>query len=159
LRKAVDFLSATVGSGQGSSSSSTKKDAKVLGPSMGLASKWTGLSFAEVLCSVPTFVVNKLPLVGEPRLGLRVSSEKLGSLDPLSAVGCPHDSLVKDRSLDSLDKKPSSRSNSNFERSMMRTWSKLVNSLKVVLGRTIRICLGRLAGSGLGRKRSGFRLA
>jgi len=36
LRKAVDFLSATVGSGQGSSSSSTKKDAKVLGLGLGL---------------------------------------------------------------------------------------------------------------------------
>jgi hypothetical protein len=42
LRKAIDFLSAMVGSGQGSSSSSTKKDTKVLGPSLGLASKWTG---------------------------------------------------------------------------------------------------------------------
>jgi hypothetical protein len=41
----------------------------------------------------------------------------------------------------------------------MRTWSKLVNGLKVVLGRTIRNCLGRLVGSGLGRKRYGFRLA
>jgi hypothetical protein len=170
LRKAVDFLSAMVGSGQGSSSSSTKKDAKVLGPSMGLASKWTWLSFAEVLCLVPTSAVNKLPLVGEPRSGLRVSPEEPGALDPLpaptraeqvlsSAVGCPNDSLVKDRSLDSLDKKPSSRSNSNFECSMMRTWSKLVNGLKVVLGWTIRICLGRLAWSGLGRKRYGFRLA
>jgi hypothetical protein len=137
---------------------------------MGLASKWTGPSFAEVLCSVPTSAVNKLPLVGEPRFGLRVSPEEPGALDPLpalthaeqvlsSAVGCPHDPLFKDRSLDSLDKKPSSCSNSNFEHSMMRTWSKLVNGLKVVLGRTIRICLGRLAGSGLGRKRSGFRLA
>jgi hypothetical protein len=41
----------------------------------------------------------------------------------------------------------------------MRTWSKLVNGLKVVLGRATRNCLGRLVRSGLGRKRSGFRLA
>jgi hypothetical protein len=170
LRKAVDFLSATVGSEQGSPSSSIKKDAKVLGPILGLASKWTGPSFAEVLCSVPTSAVNKLPLVGELRSRLRALSEEPGALDPLpapthveqvltSTVGCPHDPLVKDRSLDSLGKKPSPRSNSNFERSMLRTWSKLVNGLKVVLGRTIRNFLGRLVGSGLGRKRSGFRLA
>jgi hypothetical protein len=162
LRKTVDFLSATVGSRQGSPSSSIKKDAKVLGPSLGLASKWTGPSFAEMLCSVPTSAVNKLPLVGELRSRMRASSEEPGALDPLpvpthveqvlsSTVGCPHDPLVKDRSLDSLGKKPSPRSNSNFERSMLRTWSKLVNGLKVVLG--------RLVGSGLGRKRSDFRLA
>jgi hypothetical protein len=164
LRKAVDFLSATVGSGQGSSSSSTKKDAKVLGSSLslglGLASKWTGPSFAEVLCSVPTSAVNKFPLVGELRSGLRALSEEPSALDPLpgpthveqvlsSAVGCPHDPLVKDRCLDSLGKKPPPRSNLNFH-SMMRTWSKLVNGLKVVLGRAIRNCLGRLVGYGLG---------
>jgi hypothetical protein len=170
LRKAVDFLSATVGSGQGSPSSSTKKDAKVLGPSLGLASKWTGPSFVEVLCSVPTSAVNKLPLMGELRSGLRASSEEPGAHDPLLtpthaeqvlslAMGCPLDPLVKDRSLDSLGKKPSPRSNSNFEHSMLRMWSKLVNGLKVVLGRTIRNFLGRLVGSGLGRKRFGFRLA
>jgi hypothetical protein len=45
LSKAVDFLSATVGTGLGSSSSLTKKDAKVLGPILGLVSKWTGPSF------------------------------------------------------------------------------------------------------------------
>jgi hypothetical protein len=131
LRKAVDFLSATVGSRQGSSSSSIKKDAKVLGPSLGLASKWTGSSFVEVLCSVPTSVMKKLPFVGDLRSGLRVSSEEPGALDSLpvlthaeqvlsSTVGCPHDPLVKDRSLDSLGKKPPPRSNSNFECSMMR---------------------------------------
>jgi hypothetical protein len=168
LCKAVDFLFATVGSRQGSSSSSTKKDVKVLRPSLGLASKWTGPSFAEVLCSVPTFAVNKLPLVGELRSGLRASPEELGVPIPApthaeqvlsSAVGCPHNPLVKDRSLDSMGKKPPPHSNLNFERSMMRTWGKLVNGLKVVLGRTIRSCLGRLVGSVLGRKCSGFCLA
>jgi len=74
-------------------------------------------------------------------------------------VGCPHDPVVKDRFLDLMGKKPPPRSNSNFERSMMCTLSKLVNSLKVVLGRNIRNCLGRLVGSGLGRKRFGFHLA
>jgi hypothetical protein len=159
-----------VGSGQGFSSSSTKEDAKVLGPSLGLASKWTGSSFAEVLCSVPISAVKRLPFVGDLHSGLRASSEELGALDPLlasthaeqvlsSVVGCPLDPLVKDRSLDLLGKKPPPRSNSNFECSMMHTWSKLVNGLKVVLGRAIRNCLGRLVGSGLGKKRSGFRLA
>jgi len=114
LSKAVDFLSATVGTGLGSSSSSTKKDVKVLGPRLGLASKWTGPSFAEVLCSVPSTTVKKLPFVGDHRSGLRASSEEPDTLDPLltmshaeqvlsSAVGCfalesrPSDPLVKDR--------------------------------------------------------------
>jgi hypothetical protein len=176
LSKAVDFLSATVGTGLGSSSSLTKKDAKVLGPSLGLVSKWTGPSFAEVLCSVPSTAVKKLPFVGDHRSGLRASSEEPDALVPLpatshaeqvlsSAVGCfalesrPSDLLVKDRSFESLGKKPSPSSNSNFEFSMLRTWSKLVNDLKVVLGRAIKNFLGRFVGFGLGRKRSGFRLA
>jgi hypothetical protein len=176
LSKAVDFLSATVGSGLGSSSSLTKKDAKVLRPSMGLVSKWTGPSFAEVLCSVPSTAVKKLPSVGDHRSGLRASSEEPDALVPLSAtshaeqvlssaVGCfalesrPSDPLVKDRSFESLGKKSSPSSNSNFEFSMLRTWSKLVNDLKVVLGRAIKNFLGRFVGFGLGRKRSGFRLA
>jgi hypothetical protein len=176
LSKAVNFLFVTMGSGLGSSSSSTKKDAKVLGPSLGLASKWTGLSFAEVLCSIPTTAVKKLPFMGGLRSGLKASSEEAGALVPLpapthaeqvlsSAVGCidleshPPDPLVKDRSLDSLGKKSPPRSNLNFKCSIMRMWSKLVNDLKVVLGRAIRKFLGRLVGSGLGRKRYGFRLA
>jgi len=129
-----------------------------------------GSSFTEVLCSVLTFARKKLPFVEDLCSGLRASSEEPGALDPLpapthaeqvlsSSVGCPHDLLVKDWSLDSLGKKPPPRSNLNFERSMMRTWSKLVNGLKVVLGRAIRNCLGRLVGSSLGRKCYGFRLA
>jgi hypothetical protein len=165
-----------VGSGLGSSSSSTKKDAKVLRPSLGLASKWTGPSFAEVLCLVPTITVKKLPFMGGLRFGLRASSKEPGALVPLLAsthdeqvlslaVGCidlesrPPDPFVKDRSLDSLGKKPPPCSNSKFERSMMRTWSKLVNGLKMVFGRAFRKFLGRLVRFGLGRKRSGFHLA
>jgi hypothetical protein len=41
----------------------------------------------------------------------------------------------------------------------MRTWSKLVNGLKVVLGRAIKNFLGLFVGFGLGQKRSSFRLA
>jgi hypothetical protein len=117
LSKAVDFLSATVGTGLGSSSSLTKKDANFLGPSLGLVSKWMGPSFAEVLCSVPSTVVKKLPFVGDHRSGLRASSEELDALVPLpatshveqvlsSTVGCfalesrPSDPLVKDRSFE-----------------------------------------------------------
>jgi hypothetical protein len=167
LSKAVEFLSTTVGTGLGPSSLSTKKDAKALGPSLGLASKWTRPSFAEVLCSVPSTTVKKLPIVGDHRSGLRASSEEPVALVSLpatshaeqvlsSAVGCfavesrPADPLVKDRSLESLGKRPSPSSNSNFEFSMLRTWSKLVNGLKAVLGRAIKKFLGRFVGFGLG---------
>jgi len=132
LSKVVDFLSATVGTRLGSSSSSTKKDTKDLGPRLGLASKWMGPSFAEVLCSVPSTAVKKLPFMGAHRSGLRASSKEPDALVPLpatshaeqvlsSAVGCfatesrPSDPLVNDRSLGSLGKEAFSKFKFEFQ--------------------------------------------
>jgi hypothetical protein len=89
-----------------------------------------------------------LPIVGGRRSGLRVSSAKPGALDllptmrhakedPSSAVGC---FALESPTLDLLDKdwplgkKLLPRSNSKFEFSILRTWSKLVIGLKVALG-------------------------
>jgi hypothetical protein len=56
LRKFVDFLSISVGCGLSSSSTSEKKFVKGVRPTLGLAPKWTGPSFAEVLRSNSTIV-------------------------------------------------------------------------------------------------------
>jgi hypothetical protein len=55
------------------------------------------------------------------------------------------DLLDKDRPLGPLGKKLLPRSNSNFEFSILRTWSKLVIGLKVALGRAVRKLLYRLS--------------
>jgi hypothetical protein len=49
LRKIVEFFSVSEGCGLGSSSSLEKKTVKDVWPTLGLAPKWTGPSFAEVL--------------------------------------------------------------------------------------------------------------
>jgi hypothetical protein len=76
LRKVVDFLSGSMGSGGGSSPSSEKKEVKAVQPSLGLAPKWTGPSFAEVLRSVSAIAVKELSIVGGvvPGQGLRCRS-------------------------------------------------------------------------------------
>jgi hypothetical protein len=76
LRKVVDFLSGPVGCGSGSSSSSEKKEVKAVQPSLGLASKWTGPSFAEVLRSILAITAKELPswVAVIPGQGLRCQS-------------------------------------------------------------------------------------
>jgi hypothetical protein len=64
LRKIVDFFSGPMDSGSGSSSSSEKKEVKAVQPSLGLASKWTRPSFAEVMRSVPAIAAKELSIVG-----------------------------------------------------------------------------------------------
>jgi hypothetical protein len=61
LRMAIEFLSATVGCGLGSSSA---KDGKDEGSRSGLAPFWTGPSFVEVLRSDSISAVKPLPIVG-----------------------------------------------------------------------------------------------
>jgi hypothetical protein len=53
LRKAADYLLAMVGCRLGSLSALEQKAGKVEGTSLGLATKWTGLSFAGVLMLNP----------------------------------------------------------------------------------------------------------
>jgi hypothetical protein len=67
LRKVVDFLSVSVGCGLGSSSTLEKKAVKDDRPILGLAPKWTGPSFAEVLRSDLTTAAKTMPIVGDGR--------------------------------------------------------------------------------------------
>jgi hypothetical protein len=53
-----------VGCGSGSSTSLEKKEVKAVQPSLGLASKWTRPSFAEVLRSVSAIAAKELSIVG-----------------------------------------------------------------------------------------------
>jgi hypothetical protein len=55
-------------------------------PTLGLAPKWTGPSFAEVLRSDSTTTTKTMPIVGDGRSGLRASLAKPCELDLLSAV-------------------------------------------------------------------------
>jgi hypothetical protein len=86
LRKVVDFLSVLVGCGLGSSSTSEKKAVKDVRPIMGLAPKWTGPFFVEVLRSDSTTVAKTMPIVGDGRSWLRASLAKPCELDLLLAV-------------------------------------------------------------------------
>jgi hypothetical protein len=73
LRKVVDFLSVSMSFGLGSSSTLEKKVVKGVRPTLGLASKWTGPSFAEVLRSDSTIAAKALPIMGGGRSWLRAS--------------------------------------------------------------------------------------
>jgi hypothetical protein len=86
LRKVVDFLFGPVGSGSGSSSSSEKKEVKAVQPSLGLAPKWTGPSFTEVLRSVPAIAAKELSIVGGGCSRSRASLSEPCELDLLPTV-------------------------------------------------------------------------
>jgi hypothetical protein len=86
LRKVVDFLSASVGCGLGSSSTSEKKVVKDVRLTLGLAPKWIGPSFAEVLRSDLTTAAKALPIMGGGRSWLRALLAKRCEFDLLSAV-------------------------------------------------------------------------
>jgi len=165
-----------VGSESGSSSSSEKKEVTVVQPSLGLALKWTGPSFAEVLRSVPAIAAKELSIVGHSRSRSRASLPKPCELDLLptvwhaesvqrTAMDCfSVDShqlnlLDKDRPLRSQGKKRPSCSNLKIERLRLRTWHKLGPGFFLALGRAVGNLLDRFAGSGLSRKSSGFRMA
>jgi hypothetical protein len=138
LRNVVYFFSASVGGGPGSSSTSEKKAVKDVRPTLGLAPKWTGSSFAEVLRSDSTTVAKTIPIVGDGRSWLRASLAAHCELDLFpavwhaeagtrSAVDCfsleshPLDLLDKDRFVRPQGK----HSRLNFENSRLRMWRKL----------------------------------
>jgi hypothetical protein len=180
LRKAVDYFSDLVGCGLGSSSTSEMKEGKLEGQSVGLAPKWTGLSFAEVVRSDPVNVEKALPNVRGRHSRSKISPVEPFILDVLPSVRLVEEELrseVDCFSLESpplelldkvtdrlqhvrpLGKKRFSLSNSKFESLRLRTWRKLGSGFDLALGRAVRKVLGRFLESGLGSKCSGFRLA
>jgi hypothetical protein len=161
LRKVVDFFSVSVGGGLGSSSTSEKKVVEDVRPTLGLAPKWTGPSFVEVLRSDSTTVAKTMPIVGDGRSWLRASLATPCELDLLPAVDC---FSLESHPLDLLDKdqivRPQGKySRLNFENSRLRTWRKLGPGFYLALGRAVRGVLIRFAGSGLIRKPLGFGVA
>jgi hypothetical protein len=109
LRKVADYLSAMVGCRLGSSSALEQKVRKVEGTSLGLATKRTGLSFAEVLRSNPITAV-KVTSVGDLPSRLRDSPaepcdflpmERFAEEDQRTAVDCYS---LESPLLDPLDK-------------------------------------------------------
>lgn len=74
-----------MGCGLGSSSITDKKDGKGNGPSLGLASKWMGPSFAEVLRSDSVLAAKVLSTVGGRQPRIRVMLVKPCALDLLPA--------------------------------------------------------------------------
>jgi hypothetical protein len=176
LRNVVDFLSGPVGSGSGSSSSLEKKEVTAVQSSLGLAPKWTGPSFAEVLRSVPAIATKELSIVGggcsrsrallpEPcELDLlptvwHAESVQRTTVDCFSVESHQLNLLDKDRPLCPQGKKCPSCSNLKIERLRLRTWRKLGTGFFLALGRAVRNLLDRFAGLGLSRKSSGFRVA
>jgi hypothetical protein len=161
-----------VGCGLSSSSTSEKKAVKDVRPILGLAPKWTGPSFVEVLRSDSTTVAKTMPIVGDGRSWLRASLAKPCELDllpavwhaevdPRSAVDC---FSLESHPLDLLDKDQNVRpqgkySRLNFENSRLRTWRKLGPGFYLALGRAVRRLLARFARSGLYRKPLGFYVA
>jgi len=124
---------------------------------MGLAPKWTGPSFAEVLRSVPAIAAKELSIVGGGRSRSRALLLEPCELDLLltvwhaesvqrTAVDCfsmeSHqlNLLDKDHPLRPQGKKRPPCSNLKIERSRLRTWRKLGS--------------GVFFGFGLGRKES-----
>jgi hypothetical protein len=166
LRKVVDYLSAMVGCGLGSSFALEQKAGKVEGTSLGLATKWIGLSFAEVLRLNP-ITVGKVSSVGVLPSRLRDSPEESCDFLPVvrfavedqrTAVDCyslespPLDPLDKDQNHRPLGKESLPSSNLNFKSSNLRTWKQLVISFKLAMGRAVGKFMGRFFGSGLGWK-------
>lgn len=174
LRKVVDFLSGLMGSESGSSSSSEEKEVKVVQPSVGLAPKWTGPSFVEVLRSVPAIAGKELSIVGggvevgslpeSCELDLlptvwHAESVQRTAMDCFSVESHQLNLLDKDRPLRPQGKKRPSCSNLKIEHSRLRTWRKLGTGFFLALGWAVRNLLDRFAGSRLSRKSSGFHVA
>jgi hypothetical protein len=171
LRNVVDFFSASVGGGLGSYSTSEKKAVKDVRPTLGLAPKWTGPSFAEVLRSDSTTAAKKIPIVGDGRSWLRASLATPCELDLFlvvwhaeagtrSAVDC---FSLESHPLELLDKdqfvRPQGKqSRLNFKNLRLLTWHKLDPGFYLALGRAVRRVLIPFVGSGLFQK-LGFRVA
>jgi hypothetical protein len=176
LRKAAVYLSTKVGCRFGSSLALVKKDRKEEEVRSGLPPFWKGPSFVEVLRLGSVSAVKKVPIVGGRLSGWMASLAEQCALDLLPTVwhaeielrsavdyfsmeSPPLDLLDKDRHLCPQGKKLLSRSNLKFENSKMRMWSKLGTEFNLALGLAVRKLLDQYVGSGLGRKRSGFRVA
>jgi hypothetical protein len=176
LREAVDYLSAKVGCGFGSSLASVKEDGKEEEVRPGLAPVWKGPSFVEALRSGSVSAMKKAHIVGGRQSGWRALPSELCALDilplvrhvevePRSTVDCfsleylPIALLDFDRQLRPQGKKIISRSNLKFEILKMRTWSKLGIGFNLALGWAVRKFLDRFVGSRLGQKLYGFRMA
>jgi hypothetical protein len=171
LRKVVDFVSGSVSGRLGSSSTPEKKVVEEDRLTLGLAPKWTGPSFAEVVRADSTAVAKKMPIVGDGRSGLRASRATPCEFDLLPAVRHAEDiprsavdcfSLEAHR-LDMLGKDqivcPQGKdSHLKFETSRLRTWRKLGSGFYLALGRAVGRVLSRFTGSGLFRKPFGFRV-
>jgi hypothetical protein len=80
-------------------------------------------------------------------------------VDCFSLESPPLELLDKDWLICPLGKKLLSHSNLKFEFSKRRTWRKLGNGFNLALGRAVKNILDCFVGTGLGHKRSGFRLA
>jgi hypothetical protein len=119
-----------VGSELKSSSELEQKVGKVEETSLGLATKWTGLSFAKVLRSNPITAVKKVSSVGNLPSRLRDSPAeqcdfllvvRFAEEDRRMAVDCyslespPLDPLDKDQNHRPLGKKSLPSSNLNFK--------------------------------------------
>jgi hypothetical protein len=90
---------------------------------------------------------------------VRFVDEILRSAVDCSTLESPRvDMLDKDQPHRPLGKKSFQRSNLKFEISNLRTCSKLVIGFNMVMGQAARKLLGRIARSGMGRKRTGLRL-
>jgi hypothetical protein len=165
LRKAIKFLSAAVGRELASSCMSDKVDGEVEGSVLGLAPKWTGPSFVEVLRLGSVTVVKEMFFMEGRRSSLRdslvepcaldlISAVRFAEEDQRSAVDCtsleypPLDLLDKDQPRSPLGKKPLTRPNSKFKILNLRRWSKLVFGFNLVMGRALRNLLGWFAGLG-----------
>jgi hypothetical protein len=140
LRNVVDFFSASVGGGPGSSSTSEKKAVKVLR-------------------SDSTTTAKTIPIVGDGRSWLRASLATPCELDLFpavwhaetgtrSAVDC---FSLESHLLDLLDKdqfvRPQGKHSClNFENSRLRTWRKLGPGFYLALGQAVWRVLIRFAG-------------
>jgi hypothetical protein len=144
-------------------------DGKAEGSVLGLAPKWTGPSFVEVLRSGSVTTAKEVPFMGGRHSSLRdplvepcaldlISAMRLAKEDQRSAVDCSSlessllDLLDKDQPRSPLGKKTLTCPNSKVKISNSRTWNKLVFSFSLDVGRAFRSFLGRLARSGLSRK-------
>lgn len=171
LRKVANYLSAMVGCELRSSTALEQKVGKVEGTSLGLATKWTGLSFVKVLRSKPITAVKKVSNVGDLPSKLRDSPAdpcdfllvmRFAEEDQRTTVDCyslespPLDPLDKDHNHRPLGKKSLPSSNLNFKYSNLRTWKQLVISFKLAMGRAAGKFLGRFFGSSLGWKHTGI---
>jgi hypothetical protein len=98
-------------------------------------------------------VLDFLPSVRHAEDDLRMA------VDCFSLESPPLELLDKDQLICPLGKKLLSHSNLKFDFSKRRTWRMLGNGSNLALGQAVRNILDHFVGTGLGRKRLGFRLA